>query len=143
VVVLVEACCPLGGAPGVPIAALPYDACDAPGASGAAWAPLLRRGAELEGPGARRASELLRVFSASRNSLVVFDIKPERVLEAKLNAALTVGIVGLLLGWAFYFAKDAHRLLINPIGKMVSLINLLAENPIQCVTNCLHYRICS
>jgi hypothetical protein len=53
------------------------------------------------------------------------------VLEAKYNAALTVGIIGLLLVWAYYFAKDAHRLLINPIGKMVSLINLLAENPIQ------------
>ena len=129
--VLVEACSLLIGAPGHPIAALPYDACDAPGASSVAWVPLLQRGVALEDRGARRASELLRVYSASRNILVVYDIKAEHVLEAKYNAALTVGIIGLLLVWAYYFAKDAHRLLINPIGKMVSLINLLAENPIQ------------
>ena len=130
--VLVEACSLVSGAPGSPIAMLPYDACDAPGASSKAWVPLLQRGVALEDHGARRASELLRVYSASRNTLVVYDIKPEHVLDAKYNAALTVGIIGLLLVWAYYFAKDAHRLLINPIGKMVSLINLLAENPIQC-----------
>ena len=130
--VLVEACSVVKGAPGNPVAALPYDACGLPGASSVAWVPLLQRGVALEDHGARRASELLRVYSASRNTLVVYDIKPEHVLDAKYNAALTVGIIGLLLVWAYYFAKDAHRLLINPIGKMVSLINLLAENPIQC-----------
>ena len=135
--VLVEACSLMNGAPGTPIAMLPYDACDAPGASSVAWMPLLQRGVALEDHGARRASELLRVYSASRNTLVVYDIKPEHVLDAKYNAALTVGIIGLLLVWAYYFAKDAHRLLINPIGKMVSLINLLAENPIQCAPSLL------
>lgn len=123
------------GAPGVVIATLPPGACD-DGVAGVAWVELLRRGAAVQGPGVRRASELLTVLSASQNSLVIYDIKPERVLEAKFNAALTIGIVGLLLIWAYYFAKDAHRLLINPIGKMVSLINLLAENPIQCVSQC-------
>jgi hypothetical protein len=121
------------GAPGIAAVTLPPGACD-DGVAGVAWVELLRRGAAVEGPGARRFSELLTVLSASQNSFVIYDIKPERVLEAKLNAALTIGIVGLLLIWAYYFAKDAHRLLINPIGKMVSLINLLAENPIQCVS---------
>jgi hypothetical protein len=77
--------------------------------------------------------------------------------ESKYNVAITVGVVGLLLIWAYAFAKDAHRLLIHvralrtlllrfialqrlmsgsvyaqPIGKMVSLINMLAENPLRC-----------
>jgi hypothetical protein len=33
--------------------------------------------------------------------------------ESKYNVAITVGVVGLLLIWAYAFAKDAHRLLIH------------------------------
>jgi hypothetical protein len=95
------------GAPGVVPATLPPGACG-DGVAGVAWVELLRRGAAVQGPGARRFSELLTVESASGNSIVIYDIKPERVLEAKFNAALTVGIVGLLLTWAYYFAVRAR-----------------------------------
>jgi hypothetical protein len=57
------------------------------------------------------------------------------VLDAKYNAALTVGIIGLLLVWAYYFAKDAHRLLIrSQLARWCRLIDLLAEDPIQCAS---------
>ena len=95
--------------PATPLGALPADACDG------AFTTLLAAGAwgSANPTFGLRAAEVNRVVSDSGNSAVWFDIREEQVLEAKFNVGLTVGIVGLLLIWAYAFAKDAHRLLIN------------------------------
>ncbi len=110
VILFVGACAPPPAA--APGAALPALETLPPRSCGTAYAPLLPLAA-ADPLAALRANEVLRLSSRTANSVVWFNIKAERIAESQYAAALTIGVVVLLLAWAYSFARDAHRLLIN------------------------------
>ena len=83
-------------------------------------------------PGAGlRAGDILRMRSVSGRTAVWYNRRPHLVAEHKFTVALTVCVVTLVVTWSSTIARDAHKLLIHPIDKMVNLIELLAKNPLK------------
>ena len=63
-------------------------------------------------------------------SLAIFNMKPEAQVAAGMNILKTLFVMGLLVYGALAFSKDAQKLVIGPIERMLDTVQLLAENPL-------------
>eukprot|EP00163_Fabomonas_tropica_P031980 TRINITY_DN780_c1_g3_i1.p1 TRINITY_DN780_c1_g3~~TRINITY_DN780_c1_g3_i1.p1 ORF type:complete len:759 (-),score=200.74 TRINITY_DN780_c1_g3_i1:174-2231(-) len=78
-----------------------------------------------------RKTEILYVTTNSRRfTFARFDNKQISIEGAAFNIVLTVFIIGLLAVGAALFSRDANKLMIAPIERMVSVVKKLGENPL-------------
>lgn len=60
-----------------------------------------------------------------------FNIQTEQQDEAILQFATTIFTCFVLTGASLIFSNDAERIVINPIKKIIMIIQRLAENPLK------------
>jgi len=80
-----------------------------------------------------RVLELLTDKSDTGNTEIWVEITNLTRLSALFQIILTLFVIVFLVLWSFSFTKDANRLMVRPIEKMVAFIQMLAANPLSAV----------
>jgi class 3 adenylate cyclase len=72
---------------------------------------------------------------ANESSVIWFDVKSDIQLEAWLSFGKTLLVMIALATGAIMFTRDAERLVIGPIERMVDIVKKLSQNPLGAIVS--------
>ena len=77
-----------------------------------------------------REAEILHAYVGD-TSVALFERRWQSTLQGILNLSRTVFLCGILGLGAFYFSRDANRLVLQPIKRMVAKVEEISANPLK------------
>ena len=80
-----------------------------------------------------RPDEFIAIVRTAANGfqfILIYSTRSYNVVESVLNLARTVFVTVVLFIAAIHFIRDANRLVLNPIERMLRKVRYIAKNPL-------------